>query len=191
MTGTEQFDEPGQFDEPEGKEQGCGLWLLLLGIPLFLLLGCVGICAGIFGWTAYQVYNAPPYKMAMEKVINDPQVKGRLGTPVRVTSHLLSGEINEENDRGNANFGFVVEGPRGEARVHAVAQRIDGEWGLTSLTVTYPNGERQQIDVSDTGGPPEAPRWDPSQSNGGNSATNTGEGPTRNLDVPLVPENIR
>lgn len=185
MNGTEQFDEPGS------EKQGCGLWFWLLMIPVVLLLGCVGICAGRFGLTAYQMYNAPPYKMAKEKAINDPQVKERLGTPVRVTSYLPSGEINVENDRGNANLGFVVGGPRGEAQVHAVAQRIDGEWGLTSLTVTYPNGERQQIDVSDTGGPPEAPRWDPSQSNGGNSATNTGEGPTRNLDVPLVPENIR
>ncbi len=184
---------------------GCGcataiLAAIGLAVVLVILL-CAGILlgVGVFGMRAL-----PPYQTALKKVQNDPQVRERLGEPIESASWIPLGSFKVENDSGSANLTFKVSGPKGKAEVNVIARMIAGKWGLTTLTVTYPDGTRQELDVSDTGDDEmDAPKWAPGagaapQGDGVDEAapsdSNQKEGdavpgPELNLEVPAIPGN--
>lgn len=140
---------------PARQRQGCLRFVIFAAI-----LVLVALCFIIPRLVAKK--GGEPYRMALTAVQDDPQVKQRLGEPIRSASWLPQGSIDVSDDWGDANLTFRVQGPKGKATVNVLARRIAGQWGLTSLTVTYPDGQRQQIDVSESGGSElEAPRWQP------------------------------
>ncbi|NMC21979.1 MAG: hypothetical protein GYA33_16355 [Thermogutta sp.] len=128
-------------------------------VVVLVILLCAGVIlgVGVFGMRAL-----PPYQTALEKVQNDPRVRERLGEPIESASWIPTGSFKVENDSGSANLTFKVSGPRGKAEVNVIARMIAGKWGLTTLAVTYPDGTRQELDVSDTGDDEmDAPKWTP------------------------------
>ncbi len=172
--GQDQFGQGSFTDEPDAafaeaqpapateKKRGCSTTTIVLLIVFVLLLGCCGLCGGLFGVGAFILKNSPAYKMALEKVQNDPAVIEQLGEPIEPASFIPTGEFNDSGDSGSANLNFKVKGPKGTATVNVVARKIGGQWGLTSLTIVIDaTNERLQLDVSDMGGPAEAPQWNP------------------------------
>lgn len=140
------------------QRRGC-LWFFIFA-AILLLVALIALWLIIMALAAKK--GGEPYRIALTAVQDDAQVKQRLGEPIRSASWLPQGSINVSDDRGDANLTFRVQGPKGKATVNALARRIGGQWGLTSLTVTYPDGEREVIDVSGAGGSElEAPRWQP------------------------------
>jgi len=134
------------------------LWL----VPVVLLAAIVlggGICV--------MVLRAPissePYRIALERVQQDPQVREQLGEPIEDVTRFPTGSVHTEDDRGEANLGFDVAGPQGKAHVSTRARRIDGKWGLTTVEVTIAaDGQRLLLDIGgkdDNFG--EAPPWSP------------------------------
>lgn len=105
--------------------------------------------------------SAEPYKMALQQVQQDAQVVERLGNPVTDAEWFPTGNVNEEGDRGTATLHFAVAGPNGNAQVIAQARRVDAQWGLTMLNVTFGDGERLSLDTRSESGLGDAPVWSP------------------------------
>jgi len=140
------------------RSRGC-LWIFVF-IGVLVVIGCVALCLGVFALLLRM--GQEPYQMAVDKVTTDAQVKEKLGEPIEVASWFPQGSVNLTNDQGDANLTFQIRGPKGKASVNVVARRIAGKWGLTSLDVTYPDGSRQPIDVTEDGDSElDAPRWQP------------------------------
>ncbi|GEM_PF-800446 len=184
------------------RAPGCGgIMAFLSGIGC-LIISVILLCAGVVFVSIYFFERSAPYKMALKKVQTDPQVVQQLGQPIEEIYWIPAGSLRFENDSGSANYTFPVQGPKGEATVSVVARMIDGKWGLTELTVTYPDGTRQMLDVADTGSSEmDAPKWTPD--GGGEAVPDRDEvpgpripatdhegnpaGPEINLEVPQVP----
>ncbi|MCX7426291.1 MAG: cytochrome c oxidase assembly factor Coa1 family protein [Planctomycetia bacterium] len=137
-------------------------WVLLVALALFLLI-CCGVCGGFFltGVTVFK--NSEPYQLALEKVKQDPEVVKRLGEPIE-DGFIPQGNVNINNDRGDATLNFDVTGPNGTAHVMSQSRLINGKWGLTQLGVTFDDGQRITIDTvggGDANDPGEAPPWKP------------------------------
>jgi hypothetical protein len=127
-------------------------WILPLAIVLAVLVG-----GAIWLRGPIRLRLSEPYRMAFELVQKDPQVVRRLGGPVESARLLPFGSL--DNREGTVNF--AVEGPKGEATVAARARRISEQWGLTTLDVTFDDGQRVSVDVSSTRGGPAAPKFKP------------------------------
>ena len=116
----------------------------------------MGIIGAVFG----VLKSSDPYKMALERVQNDPKVIEALGEPIEA-GWTVSGEVIHQMGppAGTARLDFDVTGPKGKAHVHSEARcaYYDG-WGLTKVEVTTQDNQRIVLDVSggnDDGG--EAP----------------------------------
>ena len=162
------------FQQPSGMGQSSGLeppkrsssrkWLwLIVAIPLLLIIVCGGFCGGIFVMAFSIMKSSEPYQMALEQVQEDPLVIEQLGEPIEDVTWFPSGNVNMENDRGDANLHFQVAGPKGTAGVHVQARRMDGLWGLTTLEVTPEGGTRIQLDTGSGDDLGDAPKWPPVQ----------------------------
>ncbi len=144
-------------------------WLVLL-----LLLICVGLFvyfvtegALVKAWLADRsIKTSEPFQMALENIRDDAEVVKQLGETLEPTGQA-SGEVRTETDNGkslsgNANFYFDLTGPKGTANVHCQGKKIDGKWGLSTLTVTFADGSRHSVEVSDADDSLEdAPPWSP------------------------------
>jgi hypothetical protein len=137
------------------------IWLVpttLVGLGLFWCGACLGIYAAVFG----VLKSSAPYQMALDRVQNEPRLIRRLGEPIEDAGWFPTGEVNAEDDRGDARLDLDVAGPKGKAHVHAEARRITGHWGLTRVEVIAEGGQRIVLDVSrdeEAGG--EAPLFRP------------------------------
>lgn len=186
---------------------GCGCITAVLAVIGLAVVLAILLCAGIgLGVGVFGMRALPPYRMALQKVQNDPQVREKLGEPVESASWIPLGNFTIENNSGSAQLTFKVRGPKGRAEVNVNGRMIAGNWGLTTLTVTYPDGTRQELDVSDTGNEEmDAPKWTPGAGgetappgNGGESAAPSASnqknddaepGPELQLEVPALPGN--
>jgi cytochrome oxidase complex assembly protein 1 len=122
---------------PQQKSSGCLKWGLI-GCGALLVLGVVfvvGIVIIVFG----AIKTTDIYRGARATAERDPRVIEALGTPIE-TGIWVSGSVNVEGGTGRANIEFPIHGPKGRARVHAVASKEGGSWRYSELTVTPSNG---------------------------------------------------
>ncbi len=75
------------------------------------------------------------YRQAVAKARTNPTVVEKLGTPV-AEGYFVSGNINVQNDSGNADLQIPISGPKGKAVIHAVATKSAGKWEYSRLTVS-------------------------------------------------------
>jgi hypothetical protein len=111
----------------------------------------------VWFWGPIKLRFSEPYRIALEQVQENPQVIERLGEPVENPRLLPFGSLGDRE--GTVNFG--VEGPKGQATVTARFRRISEAWGLTTLNVTFEDGQRLSLDTGSAGGLEEAPKWSP------------------------------
>jgi hypothetical protein len=169
-------------------------WLkILLGGLLAIVVILLGSWFVFFGRKIY----SEPYQMALSKVRQDPETAERLGRPIRDVTWFPAGRITREGDRATARFNFTVSGPKGKAAVSTVAQRMEGQWGLTSLDVRFPDGTRHSVRTGSQDGTEAAPAWPPPGAAGANSEQpdkassedTTEPAPADiNIDIPTLPE---
>jgi hypothetical protein len=126
---------PGAVPPP--KKGGCLKWALIgcLAAIVIGLLGIAAIVIVVFG----AIKSTDAYKGARDQAQRDPRVIAALGSPME-TGIWVSGNVNVDANGGNADFVFPIHGPKGEARVHAVATRDISGWHYSLLTVTPRNG---------------------------------------------------
>ena len=75
------------------------------------------------------------YRQAVAKARANPTVVEKLGTPI-AEGYFVSGNINVQNDSGNADLQIPISGPKGKAVIHAVATKSAGKWEYSRLTVS-------------------------------------------------------
>ncbi|MCR4413628.1 MAG: cytochrome c oxidase assembly factor 1 family protein [Thermoguttaceae bacterium] len=126
-------------------------WIWLV-VALAVLVG-----AGSLGWHAAggKYKWTEPYRLALERVRQDPLVRARLGEPIRDATWLPSGSMTAGGNR-ETSIVFRVAGPQGTADVHLRVRQVNGQWGGT-IAVMPTGSERIQLDL---GVGDEAPKFD-------------------------------
>ena len=141
----ETFEQAPAADSPQKRSPRRWLrWLAATALVLILL--CAGVVGGLVLRGPGARKSSEPYRMALEQAQQDPLVTERLGEPIEEASWFPAGNLNVEKDRGDANLHFTVQGPNGKATVSTMARRISGQWGLTTLNVTFEDGERLSLE---------------------------------------------
>jgi len=155
----ETFEQAPATDQPRrGWWSRNWLWFVpTVFIALLLLFG--GCCAGLF-WIGLRAIKKP-HQMALEQVQRNAEVVKRLGQPIEQISWLPVVQGDFQAGQGSISLDFDVAGPNGEAHVRTQARMIDGTWGLTTLEVTFKDGQKLSLETAADGGLEDAPLWSP------------------------------
>lgn len=135
--------DPSRFSaEPPKPQKGWfarnWIWILIV-VGLGGLLSCGLCCSGSFFAGVSVLKSTEPYKMALEGATKNAEVVTKLGEPI-TDGMLPQGNINIQNNQGDANFDFDITGPKGTAKVHTKAELQGGTWVTTELKVTFSDG---------------------------------------------------
>jgi Fungal protein of unknown function (DUF1783). len=128
---------PPPAPPPVQKSTGCGK-IALIGCSILLVLAVLGGAALVFGVFGV-IKRSDIYTQARDRASSDPRVIAALGQPIK-TGWMVSGSVEVKNQSGNANLSFPISGPKGDAKVEAVATRDMERWNFTTLTVRPANG---------------------------------------------------
>lgn len=134
--------------KPAGGGGGGWKWLIiLLGLGGLGILGCCGLCGGVVYFSMTMIKEAPPYKMAMAKVRENPDVNEKLGNPIEDSINFSDGgmDYHDEGDEGNARLTINLKGPKGVGVATVNAKKTGGDWTITECTVRYPDGTMHEI----------------------------------------------
>ena len=122
---TQQYTPPQPGQPAQKKSSGC-LKVFLIGCSVLIVLG-VALVAVLVFIVFGAIKKTDAYKVALAKVKSDQRVIAALGEPVEA-GFWVSGKMNINNGKGNADFTFPVSGPKGKAAVHAVATTEGQGW---------------------------------------------------------------
>jgi len=140
---TTDYTQPQQYTPPAAqppaqKSSGC-LKVFLIGCGVLIVLGAACVAALVFIVFA-AIKKSDVYSEALNRVRADQRVVAVLGEPI-TPGFFVIGNMNLDNGKGNADFTFPVSGPKGSAKIHAVASKEMGQkWEYTELVVTPSNG---------------------------------------------------
>jgi hypothetical protein len=140
---TVDYTQPQQYTPPPAqpapqKSSGClKVFLIGCGVLLFLF---VAFCAVLVFIVFAAVKKSDVYEQALNRVRNDQRVQAALGEPIE-PGFWVSGSVHVDAQKGGtADFTFPVSGPKGKAKVHAIAATQGQAWEFTTLEVTPANG---------------------------------------------------
>ena len=108
-------------------------WSVPAGCLTLILLFCLFLGL-IFTVVMGSIKSSDAYKQAVARARANPTVVEKLGTPIQ-EGYFVTGNINVQNDSGDADLQIPISGPKGKAVVHAVARKSAGKWEYSRLTV--------------------------------------------------------
>ena len=115
---------------------------LVIVLPIIVCCGGVtAIVGGVFG----MIKSSEPYKHALAQAQSNPQVVAAVGTPIKA-SFFAGGNINLNNDAGNADLVIPVTGPKGAGTIFVTATKSTGVWSYQTLEFQQA-GSQQRIDL--------------------------------------------
>ena len=114
------------FNQVQRKWGIAGLVFILV---LFAFWGIVTLS------TFIALNNAQPTKMAIALAQQNTQLQAQLGTPIK-KSGFTRGNIEFENDRGDADLRFPISGPNGSGMLDTTACKVNGNWYLIKFNYT-------------------------------------------------------
>jgi hypothetical protein len=151
-----QFQDAYPPPEPQPPRSSSGKWIWIVLLAVILpIVACAGVCGGVvflLRGSAEKIQEtvqeavkegtraAPPFRIALERIQADAEVKSRLGEPIQEGFPAVF-NYHEGTDGGDAEFRYSVSGPRGTAQVHVVSEKIDEQWWFTTLDVTFQDGK--------------------------------------------------
>ena len=118
---------------------GCGV-MLLAGIAF---AGCLG--AGFYG-IVQVIKSSEPYKIAKRVAQENPAIEKEIGK-VTGFGFMPSGNVNVQNDSGNADLSIGVEGEKGSGTLSLEAKKTAGKWKVTSAFFISDDGDRIPLEV--------------------------------------------
>ena len=118
-------------------------WFVPAGCLTLIVLFCL-FMALIFTVVMGSMKSSDAYKQAVAKARANSTVVEKLGTPI-AEGYFVSGNINVQNDSGNADLQIPISGPKGKAVIHAVATKSAGKWEYSRLTVSIEG--QQELDL--------------------------------------------
>jgi hypothetical protein len=114
-------------------------------------IGCLGLLAlvAVFGGAIFLLVtsllrSSDIYRETLHRAEKDPRVVAALGSPIEA-GWWISGRIETSGPSGEADVAIPVSGPRGSARIYAVAEKRAGRWRFETLLVRTAEG--QEIDL--------------------------------------------
>ncbi|HKB80063.1 MAG TPA: cytochrome c oxidase assembly factor Coa1 family protein [Thermoanaerobaculia bacterium] len=128
---------PAPLTPQPSKSSGCLKWGLI-GCSVAAVIVVVAI-AGIVALFFAGIRRSDVYSGARDAARRDPRVIAALGEPIH-TGWWVTGSVNINNEKGNADFHFPLIGSKERGRVHAIAELDEGKWRYTVLTVTPRGG---------------------------------------------------
>ncbi len=132
----------GEGYSPEGKKpRSLGFWFALGCGGLLLLI--VVFIAAIFAFVFGSMRSSDAFQKSFAMVRQNEAVQAQLGTPIEA-GWLITGHINIDGSSGEADLRYPVRGPKGDANVHARAEKSGGEWRFTVLQVS---GDGWELDL--------------------------------------------
>ena len=139
--------DPTRFsaEPPPKKGWFARNWLWI--VPLILVggIGSCGLCCGgFFFGVVGALKSSDAYNFAVQEVRKSPAVVAKIGEPI-TEPMMVSGNVNINNDVGDADLTFDVTGPKGTATVHTRAARAGGKWTTTVLTAKFPDGSSEDL----------------------------------------------
>ena len=131
------YTPPAGAPAPPQKSGGC-LKALAIGCSVIVVLGAAAALAlVIFVFGAIKRSDA--YTGALSRARADQRVVAALGEPIGAGFWVI-GSMNLNNGKGNAEFTFPISGPKGKAKVQAVATTEGEKWEYSKLDVTPDGG---------------------------------------------------
>lgn len=108
-------------------------WFVPVGCLTLILLFClfIGLIVGI---AMTSMKSSDAYKQAVATARANPTVVEKLGTPIQ-EGFFVSGNINVQNNSGDADLQIPLSGSKGKAVIHAVAHKSGGTWEYSRLTI--------------------------------------------------------
>jgi hypothetical protein len=113
-------------------------WVVPVGCltPIICCGGFVGVIVTIaFG----AIKSSDVYKDSVHRATADARVIELLGDPIE-PGLLAGGNINIQNDTGNANLAIPLSGPKGSATLRVIAEKKGGQWHPSTLEVESADG---------------------------------------------------
>ena len=108
-------------------------WLVPVGcLGTALLL--VGLAVGVVFLAFGAMKSSEVYQQALSRAQEHPAVEEAVGSPIKA-GWLVSGNISVSGPSGEADLSIPISGPRGKARIYAVATRSAGRWEFSTLEV--------------------------------------------------------
>lgn len=119
-----------------------------------MILICCGGPLGIGYLFFSKLYNSEAYKMTMQKIESNEELKEELGQPI---TNLLSPPPSfrmEENADGSGlmDARWEIEGPKGRGRAHVIARMRDAKWEIVTIDVTIVSNNKKIVLQDDAGG---------------------------------------
>jgi len=150
------LDRDIQGFPPQEKQRGWWSRNWLWFVPtllLTLIILCCGCPVGIGVWFLNQVYNLDVYKMSMQRIEADEGLRKELGQPITTVAWPPpSFRVEQQNDRGEADIRWDLEGPKGRAKAHVTARLAADKWELVVLEVVLPSGKKVSLMKEGEGG---------------------------------------
>ena len=89
--------------------------------------------------------SSDAYKTAVARAKANPEVIAALGTPIE-EGMWVSGKTNVDGSSGEADITIPISGPKGKAKVYAVATKRAGRWTYSTLEAAI-DGREERIDL--------------------------------------------
>jgi hypothetical protein len=124
-------------DTPPGPKKGCARYALL-GCGGLILLGCL-FAVGVFALVFSMMKSGEPYKESVRRMQSDVRVAPKIGSPIK-PGWFVSGSINTTPTSGHADLAIPFAGPKGEATVNVVADKVAGKWKYQLMKATFEDG---------------------------------------------------
>ena len=120
-------------------------WFVPTGCLTLVVLFTVfiaGIVLIVFG----AMKSSDAYKTAVARAKAHPEVIAALGTPIE-EGLFVSGKTNVEGSSGQADLTIPISGPKGKAKIYAIATKAAGRWNYSTLEVAI-DGRDERIDLT-------------------------------------------
>ena len=114
---------------------------LALTIVAFVGTAIVGLVFLVFG----MIKSSEVYVEALARAQAHPVVQHQLGLPIE-DGWMVMGNISTSGGSGEADLTIPISGPRGQARIFAVATRSAGQWRFDHLVVVF-DGSEERLDL--------------------------------------------
>ena len=117
---------------------GC---LVIIAIAIFLAGAMVVKVTDLFK-------ESVPYSEGMAALKSNEIVIEELGEPIEPNG-MFQGNVSYSNDGGNADIKVPVKGPKGEASLLVIGEKLNGAWVYIKMEVTI-NDSDKKIDLLKT-----------------------------------------
>jgi hypothetical protein len=107
---------------------GCLIFVIVLVVSVFALLS-----------------HSEAAKLSIATAQSNPVLVQQLGTPLK-TGRFITGNINLQNDSGQAELTIPISGPKGKGTLYSEASKAEGIWHLKSLRFAR-SGSDDRVDL--------------------------------------------